>query len=193
MRKFDYKPRQFSSDAEQSMKDLHGSLSSIANDLDEIKNVFKVQLDKDGNPERAELAEEIIRFCYTNTDMKALIGDIKPGFAHMEESYALMLYDIANIVDAINNKNVDAIDETISALPNDGSNGAIEITRKSLQVSYGLLSDLDKAVCRDLFKMEISKTLGYDMSNYEFDRDVTNFEYLGSLKRYNEETLKFQR
>ncbi|HCG58278.1 MAG TPA: hypothetical protein DEV78_03610 [Clostridiales bacterium] len=65
MKKFNYRELEFHIDQAERMKDLHDSLSSVANDLDEIKKVFKVQLDKPGNPDREELVEEIIRYCYT--------------------------------------------------------------------------------------------------------------------------------
>lgn len=158
MKKFNYRELEFHIDQAERMKDLHDSLSSVSNDLDEIKKVFKVQLDKPGNPKREELVEEIIRYCYTNRDMKVLIETIDPKYAFNEEAMVLMLYDVANIVDAINNKDVEKI---------------------------------DKAVNRELFQ-DIAKTYGYATTDYEFDRDFTNFGYLGNLKRANDKTLKLQ-
>ncbi len=191
MKKFNYRELEFHIDQAERMKDLHDSLSSVANDLDEIKKVFKVQLDKAGNPKREELVEEIIRYCYTNRDMKVLIGTIDPNYAFNEEAMVLMLYDVANIVDAINNKDVEKIDEAVSALPYDESNSGYLIAGQTLEFAYSMLSDIDKAVNRELFQ-DIAKTYGYTTTDYEFDRDFTNFGYLGNLKRANDKTLKLQ-
>lgn len=191
MKKFNYRELEFHIDKAESMKDLRDSLSSVANDLDEIKKVFKVQLDKAGDPKREELVEEIIRYCYTNRDMKVLIETIDPNYAFNEEAMVLMLYDVANIVDAINNKDVEKIDEAVSALPYDESNSGYVIAGQTLEFAYGMLSDIDKAVNRELFQ-DIAKTYGYATTDYEFDRDFTNFGYLGNLKRANDKTLKLQ-
>lgn len=191
MKKFNYRELGFHIDSEERMRALHDSLSSVANDLDEIKKVFKVQLDKPGNPDREELVEAVIRYCYTNRDMKALIGDINPVHAFNEEAMVLMLYDVANIVDAINNKDIKAIDEAVSALPYAESNTGYLIAGQTLEFAYGVLSDADKEINRELFET-IAKTYGYAPTSYEFDRDFTNIGYLGSLKRANDKTLKLE-
>ena len=82
-----------------------GGLKVVGENLPEIREIFKVQLDKPGHPYRAVAVEEIIKYLYQNRMDKYEVG--LADYLHWDYLYARTIYKLADIIKAVNEEDLD--------------------------------------------------------------------------------------
>ncbi len=116
-----------------------GGLKVVGENIPEIREIFKVQLEKPGHPYREIAVDEIIKYLYQNRMDKYEVG--LADYLHWDYLYARTLYKLADIIKAVNEEDLDAFTKAMEALPWGDSNTGDQISWNTSRFAYAIMSD----------------------------------------------------
>ena len=185
MEKYKWKaiPKNLSYEEERKAfnKQLIDSMMLVKKQLDEIKSIFNVQLEKPGDERRQFAVEQIIQYLYTNPMNK---------YEMLEEpsSYTMTLIDLADIVDSANKNDAQAFAEKLEMLPWGDSNTGDQIAKDTTEFAYWILSDESRNQLLPVFEnvsvRKINSTRHPSVQLGEFDTMLRLYD----LEEYNSKT-----
>lgn len=154
------------------------SMMLVDKQLDEIKSIFNVQLEKSGDAERGFVVDQIIQYLYTNP----MDEFEKSG---KTSTYTMTLIDLADIIDAANKNDENAFAEKLKNLPWGDSNTGDQIAQNITEFAFWILSDESRDKLLHVFDKIIKEKFNYKRDSSiklaEFDR----MEHLYDLEKYN--------
>lgn len=154
------------------------SMMLVDKQLDEIKSIFNVQLEKSGDAERGFVVDQIIQYLYTNP----MDEFEKSG---KTSTYTMTLIDLADIIDAANKNDENAFAEKLKNLPWGDSNTGDQIAQNITEFAFWILSDESRDKLLHVFDKIIKEKFNYKRDSSiklaEFDR----MERLYDLEKYN--------
>ncbi|MBQ9792542.1 MAG: hypothetical protein IJW32_02195 [Clostridia bacterium] len=154
------------------------SMMLVDKQLDEIKSIFNVQLEKSGDAERGFVVDQIIQYLYTNP----MDEFEKSG---KTSTYTMTLIDLADIIDAANKNDENAFAEKLKNLPWGDSNTGDQIAQNITEFAFWILSDESRDKLLYVFDKIIKEKFNYKRDSSiklaEFDR----MEHLYDLEKYN--------
>ena len=157
------------------------SMMLVGKQLDEIKSIFNVQLEKSGDSSRAFAVEQIIQYLYTNP-----MNEFEKSGKTSTETITLI--DLADIIDSANKNDEKAFSEKLENLSWGDSNTGDQIAQNTTEFAYWILSDEARDKLLYIFDKIIVEKFNYKRNSSiklgEFDR----MERLFDLEKYNLET-----
>ena len=166
------------------------NLQFVEEHLDEVRAIFKVQLDKPGHQDRALATEEVIKYWFLNDKEKRERGNME--FMTWSSLYASQLITTASIIEAVNNNDRKTLLEEMERLPWGDSNSGDQAAFNATQFVFWILSDEDRAKYADVFE-EFLKKSNFCYNNP--DKAITLLQNFAELKNlphlvaHNKETL----
>ena len=158
--------------------------------LDEIKAIFQVQLNKPGHENRAVAVEEILKYWFFNDKEKRDRGDM--SYVTWSSLYAHDLITTANIIEAANNNDKQALIDAMQKLPWGDSNSGDQSAFNGTQFAFWILSDEDRVKFADVFEEFLRKS-NFCYSEPEkaihFLKNFAELKNLPQLIEYNQEKI----
>lgn len=170
-------------------ENARNGLKVIGENLEEIRAIFKVQLDKFGHAYRQTAVEEIIKYLYQNRADKVL-DESESWHVQWDYLYAKTLYDIADIIQAVNKGDVEAFVKAMENLPWGDSNTGDQISWNCSRFAYGIMSDEAREQFGDLFLGFIARSNVGHENPVECVEKMANLDFLPSLIEHNLEEGK---
>lgn len=162
-------------------------LTYLAENLNEIRKIFEVELQKPGQKDRDIACEEIIKDLFINT-----YQSFKNGEKHFMEpslGYQRSLITIANLVELAGKNDRDGFEKEIQHLPIGQSNTGTNISANALWCAYCILGDEARCQFKDLFLKYYCEVCMLDEPTKNilllFEDPLNSFDNLKKLQEYN--------
>ena len=157
---------------------------AIKEDLPEIREIFRVQLNKKGNESRAQALEELIKYVYTNcireyeatTDANCFIWDYYN---------AKVIYDIADIVKAANENDAESFANLIKGLPWGYTSSSDAYSWMAMSVAYGMLGEEDQEKFKFIIYDQVKGTNMGTSNIVTSVKEMEDLELIGCIKIHN--------
>ena len=158
----------------------------LEENIPEIREIFKAQLDKPGHPYRAVLVEEIMKYLVSSRIDKFKMAE-ENDYIYFDYLYAVTIYELADIIEAVNKNDEAAFVQAMEALPWGDSNTGDQISWNNARFAYGIMSDEAREKFGGLFAGFIARSNVGRTSPEEHIAKMANLEYLPQLMEYNME------
>ena len=133
----------------------------VADQVDEIRKIFQVQLDKPGKEKRDIAAEEIIKYLCLNA--KTICEKNENYFLWFYRFESDSLITLAEIIDAANKGDVEDMKNKLDSLPWGQSNTGDQISYNAFQFAYWIFSDEAREKYENVFVENLSHYWGISL------------------------------
>lgn len=154
------------------------SMMLVGKQLDEIKSIFNVQLEKPGDDRRNFAVDQIIQYLYTNP----MDEFEKSG---KTSTYTMTLIDLADIIDSANKNDENAFAEKLENLPWGESNTGDQIAQNITEFAFLILSDESRDKLLHVFDEIIKEKFNYKRDSSIKLAEFDCMEHLYDLEKYN--------
>lgn len=164
-------------------------LEVLEENLPEIREIFRVQLDKPGHVYREFAVEEIIKYLYTHRveKYKNSKEEWGPFWAY---SYARTIYELADIIKAANEGDEKAFDEAMKSLPWGDSNTGDQISWNTTCFAYGIMSNEAREKFGPIVYGYIERSNDGKRNASAKFAEMAELEFLPNLVEFNQATAK---